>query len=223
MSRRTLIAAAAALFAMAITPVVLAQPKAPGPEQAYGYQLMTPAERDEYRKKMQEAKTPEERTKLRDEHRAAMSKRAQEAGVTLPRRGGEPRMYGQPLVSPEERQAYMDKMRAAQTAEERIKLRDDHRALMLKRAEEQGVTLRGSGGEPRLYGQELMSPQERQAHIDKMRAAATREERIKLRDEHRAEMRKRAQEQGVSLPEPRGPRGPGGPGGGPGPGPGAPK
>lgn len=54
--------------------------------------------------------------------------------------------------------------------------------------------------------QSLMSPEERNAFRDRMRNATTPEDRQKLALENRTEMQKRAQEKGVTLPEPRGPR-----------------
>lgn len=54
--------------------------------------------------------------------------------------------------------------------------------------------------------QQLMTPEERAATIDKMRNAATPEERQKLAEATRTEMQKRAKEKGVTLPEPHGPR-----------------
>lgn len=149
--KRTLLTSltAAAVFAMAAT-AAIAQPSAPaGPPaqkgaagaQAFGYQLMTPAERDEWRQKMNAAKTPAERTQLRSEHHAQMMQRADEQGVTLTGPRGEPTMYGQQLMTPAERTAYMEKMRAATSRDERIKLRDEHRAEMQKRAKEKGITL----------------------------------------------------------------------------------
>ena len=54
-------------------------------------------------------------------------------------------------------------------------------------------------------GQSLMSDEERQASQDKMRAATTPEERQKLAAEHRAELQKRAAEQGIDLSQWRGP------------------
>ncbi|MBX3686679.1 MAG: hypothetical protein KF909_11125 [Rhodocyclaceae bacterium] len=53
-------------------------------EQVYGYQLMTPAERDAYRERMRAARTVEEREQLRLEHHARMQARAKEQGVDLP-------------------------------------------------------------------------------------------------------------------------------------------
>ena len=53
-------------------------------DQVYGWQLMTPAERSEYRMKMRSLKTTQERETLRRQHHEEMQKRAQQRGVTLP-------------------------------------------------------------------------------------------------------------------------------------------
>lgn len=58
-------------------------------------QLLTQGERDSFRERMQNATSPDERGKVRDEMRALMEKRAKEKGVALPppgqgrRRGGD--------------------------------------------------------------------------------------------------------------------------------------
>jgi len=61
---------------------------------------------------------------------------------------------------------------------------------------------RGPGG-----GQSLFTPEERQAMQEGMRNATTPEQRQQIAQAHRAEMQRRAQEQGVAVPGPRGPRG----------------
>lgn len=68
---------------------------------------------------------------------------------------------------------------------------------------------RGMGGGPagQMGGAQLMTPEERQALGEKMRNAATPEERRAIADATRAEMEKRAQERGITLPERRGPHG----------------
>ena len=53
-------------------------------QQIYGYQLMTPEERTEYRAKMRSTQTAEERQQVCEEHHAKMLERAKEKGVTLP-------------------------------------------------------------------------------------------------------------------------------------------
>lgn len=71
-----------------------------------------------------------------------------------------------------------------------------------------------------IYGSQLMTPQERDAHRAKMRAAKTYEEQQRIRAEHHKQMQARAKERGVTLPDAPPPgRGPG-TGAGPGPGPG---
>ena len=64
----------------------------------------------------------------------------------------------------------------------------------------------GAGFAGPAAAQQLMTPEERTATINKMRNAATPEERQKLADATRTEMQKRAKEKGITLPEPRGPR-----------------
>lgn len=53
-------------------------------QDIYGYQLMSPKERDEFRVKMRAAKTNEEREQIRREHHDQMVARANERGVKIP-------------------------------------------------------------------------------------------------------------------------------------------
>jgi len=79
-----------------------------------------------------------------------------------------------------------------------------------------------------VYGSQLMTQEERMAFRAKMRSAKTQEEREKIRAEHHEQMKARAKERGVTLPDAPpamgGGMGPGGggmgPGGGMGGGPG---
>jgi Spy/CpxP family protein refolding chaperone len=243
--------AAASAFAQTQAPVA---PTAPTQaERVYGYQLMTPEERAAYQEQMRAASTWEERQKMRDAHRALMDQRAKEKGVTLaeprgPRygAGSGPGPHGGPgagprgdgpysqLFTPEERDAFRDKMHAAQTPEEREKLRSEYRAQAETRAKEQGVALPppgpraggpgpygghrgagpGPGGRGGMYG-DLLTPEERQAFHAQMQAATTPEARAKVRESHHAALQARAKEKGITIPDQ--PCGPGGPGAGPGP------
>jgi hypothetical protein len=67
-----------------------------------------------------------------------------------------------------------------------------------------GMLQQGGPAGP-IVGQQLMTPEERQALAEKMRSAKTPEERQKLAEANRAEMEKRANEKGITLPEHRGP------------------
>lgn len=55
--------------------------------------------------------------------------------------------------------------------------------------------------EERIYGSQLMTPEERAQHRDAMRTAKTPEEREKIRKEHHEKMKQRAKERGVTLPD----------------------
>lgn len=63
----------------------------------------------------------------------------------------------------------------------------------------------GGGAAGHGAGQQLMTPEERAALMEKMHNAATPEERQKIAEATRAEMQKRAKERGITLPEHRGP------------------
>ena len=101
LSRHVLAVAIAGVFAAVASPIALAQETpadkpAAKTEPIYGYRMMSPEERDEYRAKMRNARSAEERQAIRDEHHAAMAERAKERGVTLPDRptGAGPRGPG---------------------------------------------------------------------------------------------------------------------------------
>ena len=68
-----------------------------------------------------------------------------------------------------------------------------------------------------IYGSQMMTPQERSEYRARMRAAKTQEEREQIRKEHHEQMKARAKEKGVTLPDEPPARGMGGgmgPGGG---------
>jgi len=83
---------AAALAALVLSASAAAQqPAAPapaasapgrvGPDSTYGWELMTPQERDAYREKMIAAPTRDECRRLRDEHIESMARRARNRGI----------------------------------------------------------------------------------------------------------------------------------------------
>jgi len=87
--RRSLLAVAltgllASVCGMAISAEQYGGNTGPRNEQIYGYSLMTPQERDEYRAKMRNARTVEERQAISEEHHAEMVRRAKDRGVSLP-------------------------------------------------------------------------------------------------------------------------------------------
>lgn len=87
--RRSLLTAAvtgllASISGMVISAEQYGRNTAPRNEQIYGYSLMTPQERDEYRAKMRNARTAEERQAISEEHHTEMVRRAKDRGVTVP-------------------------------------------------------------------------------------------------------------------------------------------
>ena len=53
-------------------------------QNVYGWQLMTPGERESYMAQMRNAKTQQERDQIRNAHHYEMQQRAKEQGVSLP-------------------------------------------------------------------------------------------------------------------------------------------
>ncbi len=83
--------------ATAVTGSDVTKAASAGDQQVYGWQLMTPAERDAYRSQMRSLHTQRERDALRMQHHEEMRKRAAEQGMTLPdmpHAGAGPRMRG---------------------------------------------------------------------------------------------------------------------------------
>lgn len=72
----------------------LAGAQTPQREQIYGSQLMTLQERNEYRDRLRNARSAEERERIRAEHHERMQARARERGVTLPDQPPAGRGYG---------------------------------------------------------------------------------------------------------------------------------
>ncbi|MCF7201451.1 hypothetical protein [Pseudomonas oligotrophica] len=75
---------AIALGTLLLAGSALAQQAGGDNEPVYGSQLMTQQERLEYRNRMREANSLEERERIRNEHHERMRERARERGVTLP-------------------------------------------------------------------------------------------------------------------------------------------
>jgi hypothetical protein len=78
-----LVAAAVALAALA--PLRADDPRVP--EYIYGAELMTSAEREQYRREVAGAREGEEREHVRERHRERMQQRARARGLTLDEKG----------------------------------------------------------------------------------------------------------------------------------------
>lgn len=53
----------------------------------------------------------------------------------------------------------------------------------------------------RIYGSQMMTEQERNTYRDSMRSAETAQQREKIRAQHHEQMKQRAKERGVTLPD----------------------
>lgn len=81
---RNLVMTTAFALALLMPAVATAQPATTGEQPVYGSQLMNEQERLEYRQRMRNAPSEEERQQIRAEHHQRMQERAQQQGVTLP-------------------------------------------------------------------------------------------------------------------------------------------
>ena len=102
----------------------------------YGSELMSRQERREYRNRIGEMDTVQEWARYRAEHQARMMVRAGEQGVDLPAP-----LYGQQLMTDQEREQLRERLREAATEQERERLRAQHREQMQERAREHQVPL----------------------------------------------------------------------------------
>lgn len=78
------------LAGMALAPAI-SQAAEPASADVFGNHMMTERERFEHHERMRNARTDDERRRIRDEHHERMTKRAKERGIALP---DEPPMDG---------------------------------------------------------------------------------------------------------------------------------
>jgi hypothetical protein len=104
-------------------------------------------------------------------------------------------IYGGNLMSAEERDQYRDRLRTANSDREWAKIRAEHEQEMQSRARAQGVDL-----EPPLYGQHMMTMEERSRYQIRMQDAKGEADREMIRNEHHKFIQERARELGMSAP-----------------------
>lgn len=68
-------------------------------------------------------------------------------------------------------------------------------------AADEGQAVQQVQSQQRIYGSQMMTPQERAEYRAKMRSMKTREEREAFRLEHHKKMQERAKERGMQLPD----------------------
>ena len=100
----------------------------------YGHEMMTVEERERYRQQLDNARNDREWSRMRAEHQREMQARAKAQGRQL-----DPPIFGQHMMTMEERNRYTERMQAAKTNEEKARIRQEHQQMMMQRAHELGV------------------------------------------------------------------------------------
>lgn len=107
-------------------------------EDIYGHEMMSAEERDRYREQLNGAGGEKEWAQARLEHQQEMRLRAAAAGRTL-----EPPIYGQHMMSAQERERFTERMQSAATDAERAAIQEQHRDMINERARDLGVDPEG--------------------------------------------------------------------------------
>lgn len=102
-------------------------------EEIYGYQLMSDAERNQYRNELGEANTQETRQEFQARHEEMIRKRAMQQDRDLIPPGQGP-VYGGEFMSVQERNEYREQLRLSDSESERQQFQAQHREQMNERA-----------------------------------------------------------------------------------------
>ncbi len=97
----------------------------------YGHQMMTAEERERYRQQLNSADSDREWSRMRAEHQREMQARAKAQGRPM-----EPPVFGEHMMTAEERNRYVQRMQAATTDAERTRIQQEHQQQMMRRADE---------------------------------------------------------------------------------------
>lgn len=158
-------------------------------EDLYGSSLMSSAEREQYRQRLQTATTDQEWARLGSQHQEQMQTRARTQNAAI-----DPPIYGQYMLTTEEQARYREQLRTATNEQARIRVREQQQNTVQARARELGVP----APDP-IYGQQLMTEQEQQQYRDRVRATTGEQDRQRIQSEHRAQMQERARQHQVPV------------------------
>ena len=103
-------------------------------DDIYGREMMTRRELENYRARLDSAKNDREWVRLRAEHQQQMEQRASQRGVAI-----DPAVYGQHMMTREERLRFNQRLSNATSAEQREGIRNEHRLMIEQRARELGL------------------------------------------------------------------------------------
>lgn len=107
-------------------------------------------------------------------------------------------IYGQEMMTAQERNAYRKQLQDAASSEERKRIEATHRHEMQVRAQEQGIDLAPPGQD--IYGGAIMSVEERNRYREQLRLTESDpKEKTRFMAKHQEKMQKRAKAQGIDL------------------------
>lgn len=109
-------------------------------------------------------------------------------------------IYGNALMTNEERMRYRNELGKANSQSSSAEFQARHEQTMQQRALEQGRDLVPPGQGP-IYGDELMTVQERNQYREQLRLADSDEERLQLKAQHRDRIHTRADALGLEVEE----------------------
>lgn len=109
-------------------------------------------------------------------------------------------IYGNELMTSQERKAYRKALAGAASAEERARIEATHRKEMQLRAEKKGVAIEPPGKD--IYGGALMSVEERNRYREELKLIGKdTEKRTRFMADHKEKMQLRASARGVVIDE----------------------
>jgi len=104
-------------------------------------------------------------------------------------------IYGRDLMSNEEQRQYRDRVNAATSDREWARIRQEHMNEIRARAQSQGRPL-----DPPIYGEYMLTRQERNEYQKRIGDAQSDAERARIRNEHQQMVQDRARLLGLSPP-----------------------
>ncbi len=109
-------------------------------------------------------------------------------------------IYGNELMSMQERNSYRSQLQNAGSMDERQQIEAQHRDMIQVRAKAQGIDIEPPG--KGIYGGAMMSVEERIQYREQLRMFDSDEERSQFMAQHREEMQVRAKMRGIDLDDP---------------------
>lgn len=107
-------------------------------------------------------------------------------------------IYGNEIMTRQERNEFRKKLQSAENAEAREQIRAEHQYEMQVRAQGQGIVLKPAAEGP-IYGGKLLTQQERNEYRARLREMDSGEERRRFIAQHREKMQARARAQNVPF------------------------